>query len=88
MPACVATKLAAPDGGDRLAWRFAYATGSSLPAAWPELASSRWFHAPCAADRSGGDGHPRGHEGISWPAYPFAKKVKLQAKAAVKGGCG
>jgi hypothetical protein len=29
-----------------------------------------------------------GHGEIEWPAYAFTRKVKLQNKAAVKGGCG
>lgn len=85
--ACVASRAppAAADD-DRLAWRFAYATGSALPSAWPELAASRSFRTPCAAPVSE-EPHHGGH-GITWPEYQFAKKVKLQAKAAVKGGCG
>ena len=76
--------------GDRLGWRFAYATGSSLPSAWPELPASREFRVPCTAPVSTGEAHAGGHggHGVTWPAYTFAKKVKLQSKAAVKGGCG
>lgn len=85
--ACVASPApAAQAGGDRLAFRFAFATGSSLPSAWPELAASRSFRSPCRAEVSE-EPHHGGH-GITWPAYPFEKKVKLTAKAAVKGGCG
>jgi len=88
-PACVA----APDprgtdqasAADALAWRFGYATGDALPAAWPELPVSHAFRVPCAEPVSVDRG---GHEGITWPAYTFEKKVKLQSKAAVKGGCG
>jgi rhodanese-related sulfurtransferase len=84
--ACVAT--AAPVAGpeDRLAWRFAFAAGSSLPSAWPELPASRAFRTPCAEQVSTAEHH--GGHGITWPSYQFAKKVKLQSKAAVKGGCG
>jgi len=90
--ACVATPAA--DGGaggaagaadDPLAFQFAYTTGSSLPSAWPELATSRAFRSPCAPPASEGAHH--GHGG-RWPEYQFAKKVRLQSKAAVKGGCG
>jgi rhodanese-related sulfurtransferase len=90
--ACVATPAAPPaataasTAGDRLAWRFTYATGSKLPSAWPELPASRAFRSPCAEVAST-DGHHGGH-GITWPDYLYAKKVKLQTKAAVKGGCG
>jgi uncharacterized protein len=84
--ACVAT--AAPSAGpeDRLTWRFAYAAGSSLPSAWPELPASRAFRTPCAEQVSTAEHH--GGHGITWPEHQFAKKVKLQSKAAVKGGCG
>ncbi|MFL5302307.1 MAG: YeeE/YedE thiosulfate transporter family protein [Anaeromyxobacteraceae bacterium] len=89
-PACVAAPVsasttAAAQGNEELRFRFAYATGASLPAAWPELPHSRGFRSPCAepvADVA------RGGEEKGWPAYTFAKKVKLQSMAAVKGGCG
>ena len=87
--ACVAA--AAPVAGpeDRLAWRFAYAAGSSLPSAWPELPASRAFRTPCAELVSTAEhAEHQGSHGITWPTYQFAKKVKLQSKAAVKGGCG
>jgi rhodanese-related sulfurtransferase len=83
VPECVAERAAAAHA-DGLAWRFAYATGDSAPAAWPELAESRAFQLPCEPPVSGEEGH--GH--ARWPAYVFAKRVKLQTKAAVKGGCG
>jgi rhodanese-related sulfurtransferase len=84
--ACVATPSTAGDDADRLAWHFSYATGSRLPSAWPELPASRAFHAPCAPPVPEEHGH--GGHGITWPEYQFARKVKLQSKAAVKGGCG
>lgn len=83
---CVATVGAAAGPEDRLAWRFAYAAGSSVPSAWPELPASRAFRVPCAEPVSTAEHH--GGHGITWPDHPFAKKVKLQSKAAVKGGCG
>jgi hypothetical protein len=85
--ACVATPAApSPADGDRLAFRFVYATGANLPSARPELPASRAFRAPCAPPA--GEDHGHGGHGITWPAYQFARKVKLQSKAAVKGGCG
>lgn len=84
--ACVATPAPATGPEDRLAWRFAYATGSHLPAAWPELPTSRAFRSPCSDPRSTEAHH--GAHGVAWPKYEFARKVKLQSKAAVKGGCG
>jgi len=73
---------------EALAWRFGYATGANLPAAWPELPFSRAFRVPCAEPVSEPVHSEGGHHGIGWPTYQFAKKVKLQSKAAVKGGCG
>jgi rhodanese-related sulfurtransferase len=91
VPACVAVPAPAvgPDGS---AWRFAYATGASLPAAWPERPASRELRSPCQDSVSVAAGREAGHQGglpeASWPAYPYDKKVKLRSKAAVKGGCG
>jgi rhodanese-related sulfurtransferase len=85
--ACVAERVGAADGRDGQAWRFLYATGSSQPAAWPELPSSRSFRSPCAAREA--EAHAGGqHAASSWPAYAYTKRVKLKSKAAVKGGCG
>jgi hypothetical protein len=83
-PACVAEKTSAT-APEELRWRLSYTTGASLPSAWPELATSREFRVPCddpASAHSGGDHAER------WPTYAYAKRVKLQTKAAVKGGCG
>jgi hypothetical protein len=87
-PACAAEPVA-PPSADALAYRFAYATGSRLPSAWPELPASRSFRAPCRPE--GATEHHAdagGHEGIVWPRHPFTKRVKLSVRAAVKGGCG
>ena len=83
--ACVAERVGSAEGRGG-GWRFAYATGSSLPSSWPELESSRTFRSPCAAPEEGG--HSGGHHAARWPAYTFTKRVKLKTKAAVKGGCG
>jgi len=84
---CVAERVGATDGRDGQAWRFLYATGSSQPAAWPELPVSRSFRSPCAAPE--GEAHAgANHAARSWPAYAYTKRVKLKSKAAVKGGCG
>lgn len=87
-PACVAEPVP-PATADELAFRFSYASGQSLPAAWPELATSTAFRSPCGDAQ--GEGHHAavaGHAGIVWPAHPFTKRVKLLVKVAVKGGCG
>ncbi len=89
--ACVASRVGKADDRDEPAWRFAYATGSSLPAAWPELESSRSFRSPCATPAA--EGHDAAHGGAGhgvarWPAHAYTKRVKLKSKTAVKGGCG
>jgi rhodanese-related sulfurtransferase len=83
VPECVAARTASA-GADALAWRFAHATGDREPAAWPELPRSQAFRSPCGdpVTRAGDPGE------IAWPAYAFTKHVRLQTKAAVKGGCG
>jgi rhodanese-related sulfurtransferase len=87
LPACVATR--APDGaGDGLAFRFAYASGASLPSAWPELPVSHDFRFPCGEAQPAPRGHADAHGGFTWPDHPFARHVKLQVRATVKGGCG
>jgi hypothetical protein len=83
-PACVAER-AQPVEPDGLGWRLAYATGASLPSAWPELPASREFRVPCEEPVSHAEAS--GH-GLSWPAHAYVKRVKLQTKSAVKGGCG
>jgi hypothetical protein len=84
--ACVAERLGKADGRDEPAWRFLYATGSTQPAAWPELSSSRSFRSPCAEPAA--PAHGDAHQARSWPAHAYTKRVKLKSKAAVKGGCG
>lgn len=81
-PACVAARADAA-AAEQPRWRLAYATGASLPSAWPELAASREFRTPCDPESLHG-----GEHGERWPAHPYTKRVKLQAKTAVKGGCG
>jgi rhodanese-related sulfurtransferase len=82
---CVAERVGSAEGSGG-GWRFAYATGSSLPSAWPELESSRTFRTPCATAEAGG--HSGGQHAARWPAHAFTKRVKLKTKAAIKGGCG
>jgi rhodanese-related sulfurtransferase len=85
--ACVAERVGASDGRDGQAWRFLYATGSTQPAAWPDIETSRSFRSPCAVPEA--DVHSGAHQAArSWPAYAYTKRVKLKSKAAVKGGCG
>src|SRR5512137_1468299 len=84
---CVAERVGPVDGRDAPAWRFRYAAGSTQPASWPELPTSRSWRSPCAP--AGDAAHAEAaHEGKTWPAYAYTKRVKLRSKAAVKGGCG
>jgi rhodanese-related sulfurtransferase len=88
-PACAARPVAAAASGDAPAWRFAYATGANLPSARPEVPTLHSFHIPCEPATAGEAPHDgAGRHGIVWPTYAFTKRVKLQAKSAVKGGCG
>lgn len=86
VPACVGERTTNA-GDDELGWRLTYATGASLPSARPELASSHELRAPC---EDGPAPHAAGtaEHGARWPVYAFTKRVKLQTKSAVKGGCG
>jgi rhodanese-related sulfurtransferase len=83
VPACVATRLPAARGGE-LAHGFQYATGESLPSSSPELSTSRGFRFPCSPAASGGLSEGQ----FPWPNHPFTKRVKLQLRTLVKGGCG
>jgi hypothetical protein len=84
---CVAEKVGPADGRDAPAWRFRYAAGSTQPASWPELPTSRSWRSPCAP--AADEAHAAGpHAGKTWPAHAYTKRVKLRSKAAVKGGCG
>jgi hypothetical protein len=69
--------------GDEMAWVFGEAVGDRIPSAHPDL--PRRESAP--------DGGIAG-TAMTWfdrsnpPSHEFVKKVKLQRKVAVKGGCG
>jgi rhodanese-related sulfurtransferase len=84
--ACIAERVGRADGRDEPAWRFLYATGSTQPASWPELSTSRAFRSPCAEPAA--EVHGDSHHARAWPAHAYTKRVKLKSKAAVKGGCG
>jgi len=86
VPQCVAERSSGSAGADAPAYRFRYATGATLPAAWPELPASKSFTSPCQTLVARAEGPSR--EAIAWPTYSYTKKVKLKSKAAVKGGCG
>jgi hypothetical protein len=84
-PECVAEWAPGKAGGGE--WHFAYATGASLPSAWPELPTSHRFQLPCSPPLASAEPDHAGH-GHAWPAHPFTKRVKLQTRSATKGGCG
>lgn len=86
VPACVATRAEVREPGQP-AWNFAYATGASLPSSWPELPTSHAFQFPCGPVAEASHEAHGGH-GITWPEHPYTKRVKLQTKSVVKGGCG
>jgi hypothetical protein len=89
VPACVAQRTDAPGRRrDALEYQFAYAAGDRLPASRPDLASSKLFRSPCGELVAAAGHAAGGHPGITWPTYEFTKRVKLKARAAVKGGCG
>jgi rhodanese-related sulfurtransferase len=82
---CVATRRPDPPA-DELGFRFAYATGSRLPPAWPELETSQEFRSPCEIAHTSPSG--TGDHGSSWPEHAFTKRVRRQVRSVVKGGCG
>jgi hypothetical protein len=84
--ACIAERVGRADGRDEPAWRFLYASGSTQPASWPELSTSRAFRSPCPEPAA--EVHGDSHHARAWPAHAYTKRVKLKSKAAVKGGCG
>ncbi len=84
VPECVAVR-AAPAQDGALGYRFAYATGESLPSSWPELPRSRAFRFPCAAPLAS-SGEEAG--AYLWPGHAYTRRVKPQVKSVVKGGCG
>jgi rhodanese-related sulfurtransferase len=87
LPDCVASRAVADaSGSDPLAYRFFLAAGEGAPAAWPELPASRSFRTSCELPASTVAEHGAGE--IAWPEHAFTRRVKLQTKAAVKGGCG
>jgi uncharacterized membrane protein YedE/YeeE/rhodanese-related sulfurtransferase len=87
LPECVATRVAVPAvDADPLAYRFFLAAGEGAPPARPELPTSRSFRTSCVLPVSTLAEH--GSHEIAWPEYAFTKRVKLQTKVAVKGGCG
>jgi rhodanese-related sulfurtransferase len=88
LPACVATASPAT-GAEGLGARFTFAVGDRTAASWPELPITDGRRAPCepTADETDRMSHARGHA-ARWPEHPFTKRVQLQTKSVVKGGCG
>lgn len=86
LPACVATRRHGVTGA--LRWDFHYTSGASLPAASPELGVHRGFKSPCPG-ANGVAGPPENErDDQHFPDFPFPRRVTLQTKSLVKGGCG
>lgn len=88
-PACVAARAPAElqRGGEAgpaspSAWRFAFAAGARVPSAWPEFGPGSGAHRlPCQGSADTGRDE-------AWAPRSFLRKVQLQTKTLVKGGCG
>jgi hypothetical protein len=55
------------------------------------LGEEKAFRTPCEVVQTSAEPQsvePQAHAEVVWPSYAFTKRVKLQTKAAVKGGCG
>ncbi len=88
-PRCVAQRASGASAPEALGYQFAYSVGSHVPAAWPDLPTSRQFRSPCDEEAANGEAHPGAHaETVAWPHHPFTPRVKLKTKVAMKGGCG
>jgi rhodanese-related sulfurtransferase len=77
---CMATRDPAFPGGDVAAWRFAVSVGDRIPSAHPELERREIVRECDDTGSTIAEGHAAG--------LPYIKKVRLQRKAAAKGGCG
>jgi hypothetical protein len=71
-------------GREELAFTFRLAVGERDDSAHPYTVHREPF-APCDERRLGSDG---ASHLASFPNYRFERKVQLQRKVAVKGGCG
>ena len=89
-PSCLAVKRAGAHAPDTLAFDFFRAAGDCCNSAYPKLAFKE-VPRDCylAAHANLLEAHSKaGHKKPGAPRVPFERKVKLQKKAAVKGGCG
>jgi hypothetical protein len=92
LPPCVATKRdtkGKTDKDDRLTYRFNFAVGNRTRSAYPQLEIGKW---PDVCLESDASAHPESvqstaHESTT-KAYHYTKKVVIQKKRVVKGGCG
>jgi rhodanese-related sulfurtransferase len=92
LPQCVAKKSHSGDkakGGEPLQFAFNYAVGSRARAAYPQLEFGKW-PSPCLHSEVQSNAEPETAEGHESKAteYHYTKKVVLQRKRAIKGGCG
>lgn len=92
LPRCIATKLNTKGksaNSERLAYRFNYAVGSRSQAAFPHLEIGKWPDACLSSEASvHADAGRTTLHGQSKKTYSYTKKVKLQKKRVIKGGCG
>jgi uncharacterized protein len=87
---CVAERV--EGGGDtrfeRLAYWFHVAVGERIHSAHPYSIQTEPYSI-CSGESGQGNGADgNGHNPAAAPRYDFVRKVKLQRKVAVKGGCG
>jgi hypothetical protein len=78
-----ATAPAIISASDEMAWVFAESVGDRIPSAHPDL--PRREPAPVGGITGTATAW---FDGSNPPSHEFVKKVKLQRKVAVKGGCG
>lgn len=92
LPKCIADKKARldkTDNDERLRYDFKYAVGDRTAASRPEAAFGlRSEDCPSADAHQTAEAGEPSHLRLERPVYQYTKKVILQKKQAVKGGCG
>jgi rhodanese-related sulfurtransferase len=92
LPRCLASKVNAKGkraNSERLAYRFNYAVGSRSHAAFPHLEIGKWPEVCLASESAAHAAGPQtAHHEETKKTRSYTKKVKLQKKRVIKGGCG
>lgn len=89
LPRCVATKVKRPGDSEHLAYRFNYAVGSRVRAAYPQLEIGKWPQVCLSSKGSAyAEAGQTADHAQTKKSYPYTKKVKIQKKRVIKGGCG